>query len=74
MMLIIKENGLLKKVTNCSAPNLKVLSSTIGEDEIVYTPGSASELKKAQETPLNFVNKYLDSNGFIKDAEGYHRL
>ena len=30
-------------------------------------------LRKAQETPLNFVNKYLDSNGFIKDAEGYHK-
>ena len=34
---------------------------------------SASELKKAQDSPLNFINKYLDSRGFIKDAEGYHK-
>ena len=39
----------------------------------VAASDSASELKKAQETPLNFVNKFLDSKGFLKDAEGYHR-
>ena len=38
-----------------------------------YSPVSASELRKAQETLLNFVNKYLDSNGFINDSEGYHK-
>ena len=36
-------------------------------------PGSASELKKAQETPLNLVNKFMDNNGYIIDAEGYHK-
>ena len=34
---------------------------------------AASELKKAQETPLNFVNKFMDNNGYIIDAEGYHK-
>ena len=65
--------------------NLGVYSTCyvdFGEDDLQFvanfenvhiTPGSASELKKAQETPLNFVNKYLDSKGFLKDAEGYHR-
>ena len=22
---------------------------------------------------MNFVNKFLDANGYLKDAEGYHR-
>ena len=55
------------------SPEFKGFKFNIGEDEIVYTPGSASELKKAQDSPLNFINKYLDSSGFIKDAEGYHK-
>jgi len=68
-----KREWFVKKSDELFSPEFKGFKFNIGEDEIVYTPGSASELKKAQETPLNFVNKYLDSNGFIKDAEGYHR-
>ena len=26
-----------------------------------------------QETPMNFVKKFLDDQGLLKDAEGYHR-
>ena len=68
-----KREWFVKKSDEVFSSEFKGFKFTIGENEIVYTPGSASELKKAQETPLNFVNKYLDSNGFIKDAEGYHK-
>ena len=34
---------------------------------------AAAELKKAQATPMNFINKFLDENGLMKDAAGYHR-
>ena len=36
-------------------------------------PVAAAEIKKAHATPLNLINKFMDSNGFIKDAEGYHK-
>ena len=68
-----KREWFVKKSDELFSPEFKGFKFNIGEDEIVYTPGSASELKKAQETPLNFVNKFLDSNGYLKDAEGYHR-
>ena len=68
-----KREWFVKKSDEVFSSEFKGFKFNIGEDEIVYTPGSASELRKAQETPLNFVNKYLDSNGFIKDAEGYHK-
>lgn len=42
-------------------------------NKVVYTPGDASELKKVQSTPMNFINKYLDESGLIKDAAGYHK-
>ena len=45
----------------------------INEKKIVFSPGAAAELKKAQSSPLNFINKFLDESGLIKDAAGYHR-
>lgn len=68
-----KSEWFIKKSNEVFSSEFKGFKFKIGENDIVYSPGSASELKKAQETPLNFVNKYLDSNGFIKDAEGYHK-
>ena len=68
-----KREWFIKKSDEVFSSEFKGFKFNIGENELVYTPGSASELKKAQESPLNFINKYLDSNGFMKDAEGYHR-
>ena len=68
-----KREWFVKKSDELFSPEFKGFKFNIGEEEIVYTPGSASELKKAQDSPLNFINKYMDSNGFIKDASGYHR-
>ena len=68
-----KREWFVKKSDELFSSEFKGFKFNIGEEEIVFTPGSASELKKAQESPLNFINKYMDSNGFIKDASGYHR-
>lgn len=45
----------------------------IDDKKIVFSPGTAAELKKAHSTPMNFVNRFLDENGLMKDAAGYHR-
>ena len=63
----------IKKSDEVFSSEFKGFKFNTGDSDIVYSPGNASELKKAQETPLNFINKYLDNRGFIKDAEGYHK-
>jgi len=68
-----KREWFVKKSDEVFSSEFKGFKFNIGENELVYSPGSASELKKAQDSPLNFINKYLDSRGFIKDAEGYHK-
>ena len=68
-----KREWFVKKSDEVFSSEFKGFKFNIGDNELVYTPGSASELKKAQESPFNFINKYLDSSGFMKDAEGYHR-
>jgi hypothetical protein len=45
----------------------------LDDKQITFSPGEANELKRAQATPANFINKFLDEQGLIKDAAGYHR-
>tara|TARA_Y100001938_G_C8075886_1_gene426054 strand:+ start:971 stop:2158 length:1188 start_codon:yes stop_codon:yes gene_type:complete len=68
-----KREWFVKKSDELFTPEFKGFKFKIGEDEMVYSPGTAAEIKKTNATPLNLINKYLDSNGFIKDAEGYHK-
>lgn len=41
--------------------------------KVSFNPGDRNELKKLQSTPDNFIRKFLDEQGLIKDAQGYHK-
>jgi hypothetical protein len=43
------------------------------DKSILYKPGTAEELKNKQMDFNNFISKYNDENGLMKDAAGYHR-
>lgn len=45
----------------------------VNDQKFKFSPGDAAELKKVQSTPANFINRFLDENGLMKDAAGYHR-
>ena len=47
--------------------------SVSDDKSILYKPGTAEELKNKQMDFNNFVSKYNDENGLMKDAAGYHR-
>lgn len=46
---------------------------TLDDKKVSFNPGDRYELKKLQSTPANFINKFLDEQGLMKDAEGYHK-
>ena len=62
-----------QKSDDVFSKDFKGFEFDIDDKKIVFSPGSASEIKKAQSTPMNFINKFLDENGLIKDAAGYHK-
>ena len=43
------------------------------DKSFLYKPGTAEELKNKQMDFNNFISKYNDENGLMKDAAGYHR-
>ena len=68
-----KSEWFVKKSDELFNSEFKGFKFNLDESDVYFTPGSASELKKAQETPMNFVSKFIDDQGLLKDAEGYHR-
>jgi|TARA_Y100000401_G_scaffold26053_4_gene18420 hypothetical protein len=68
-----KRNWFDKKTNEVFSSEFKGFEFTLDDKRVIFSPGNASELKSAQSTPMNFVKKYLDESGLIKDAKGYHR-
>lgn len=62
-----------KKTDEIFSKEFKGFEFDIDNRKIVFSPGDATELKKNQSNPANFIQKFLDENGLIKDAVGYHK-
>jgi len=46
----------------------------IGEDQVLtYTPNNVDDLKKRNLDTNNFMKKFVDDNGLINDAAGFHK-
>ena len=46
---------------------------SINDQKILFNPGDLKELKTVQSNVNNFISKYLDDKGLIKDPKGYHK-
>jgi hypothetical protein len=68
-----KRDWFSKKTDEVFNSEFKGFEFKLNDQVVRFAPGDAAELKKAQLTPTNFINKYLDESGMIKDAAGYHR-
>jgi hypothetical protein len=62
-----------QKTDEVFSKDFKGFEFDVNDKKILFAPASGSELKSIQSSPLNFVNKFLDDTGLIKDATGYHK-
>jgi hypothetical protein len=62
-----------QKTDEVFSGEFKGFEFNVNDRKFKFSPGDAAELKKVQSTPANFINKFLDENGLMKDAAGYHR-
>ena len=62
-----------QKTDEVFSNEFKGFEFNVGDKNISFAPGDATELKKLQSNPYSFISKYLDENGMMKDAAGYHR-
>jgi hypothetical protein len=62
-----------QKTDEVFSKDFKGFEFNVNDKRISFNPGDPNELKRLQATPQNFINKFLDESGMIKDASGYHR-
>jgi hypothetical protein len=63
----------LQKTDELFSNEFKGFEFKIGDDVIVQKPNSIESVRETQKNVTNFFSKFLDENGLIKDAEGYHK-
>tara|TARA_Y100001972_G_scaffold128419_1_gene189042 strand:+ start:5424 stop:6560 length:1137 start_codon:yes stop_codon:yes gene_type:complete len=63
----------LKKTDEVFNNEFKGFEFKVGEKNLTFKPGEATELKNLQSDVNTFLNKYMDKDGLMKDASGYHR-
>jgi hypothetical protein len=68
-----KRDWFLKETDKVFTEDFKGFDFVLDDKTVTFSPGDAQTIKKNQETPMNFINKYLDDKGLINDAAGYHR-
>ena len=62
-----------KKTDEVFSEGFKGFEFDLDGQKVLFSPGDAAELKQVQSTPMNFIGKYLDSDGLMSDAAGYHK-
>jgi hypothetical protein len=68
----LKSEVFTKKTDNVFS-EFKGFEFTLDDNKVYFSPGDAAEIKKTQMDPSNFIRKFLDDNGLMNDAGGYHR-
>jgi len=69
-----KSEWFMKKTDEVFGGEFKGFEFSLDDNKKVsFSPGDAAELKSIQETPQNFIKKFLDDDGLLKDAVGYHK-
>ena len=68
-----RRNWFIKETDKVFTDDFKGFNFMLDDKTVTFAPGDTQSIKKSQETPMNFINKYLDESGLIKDAAGYHR-
>jgi hypothetical protein len=69
-----KSNWFSQKTNEVFGGEFKGFEFSVDEDKrVTFSPGDTNEMKSMQENPQNFINKFLDDDGLLTDAVGYHK-
>ena len=66
-------NYFLDKTESVFNNEFKGFEFSVGDKNISFKPGEANELKNIQSDVNNFIEKFMDKDGLIADAPGYHK-
>lgn len=62
-----------KKTEELFSNEFKGFEFNVADQKMVFNPGDVVETKKIQSDINNFISKFLDDDGMVKDHVGYHK-
>jgi len=68
-----KHNNFLQRTKNLLNNDFKGFDFNVGEKKFRYGVKNVNEIAEAQSDISNFIGKFLDKEGNISDAKGYHK-
>lgn len=68
-----KSEWFMQKTDEVFGGEFKGFEFSIDDKSVLYSPQSAEELKTKQSDVMNFLNRFMNDDGLIADAEGYHK-
>ena len=68
-----KHNNFLQRTKNLLNNDFKGFDFNVGEKKFRYGVKNVNEVAEAQSDISNFIGKFLDKEGNISDAKGYHK-
>ena len=68
-----RRNWFTEKTNEVFGGEFKGFEFSIDDKAVLYSPQSADELKTKQTDVMNFLNRFMNDDGLIADAEGYHK-
>ena len=68
-----RRNWFTEKTNEVFGGEFKGFEFSVDDKAVLYSPQSADELKTKQSDVMNFLNRFMNDDGLIADAEGYHK-
>lgn len=68
-----KSEFFLQKTNEVFNDKFEGFEFTIGDASYKFKPGEADKVKTAQSDINNFISKFVDESGYVKDANAYHK-
>ena len=68
-----KRTWFFNKTEEVFNKEFKGFEFNVGEGDVSFKPSNPEQMKKAQSDVSQFIGSFLDENGFIKNAEAYHK-
>jgi len=62
-----------KKTNELFSKNFEGFGYQVGEEKVTFKINDVDKIKDVQSDAMNFINKHLDENGLLKDANAYHK-
>ncbi len=62
-----------KKTNELFSKNFEGFGYEVGEEKVTFKINDVDKVKDVQSDAMNFINRHLDKDGLLKDANAYHK-